>query len=225
MRVLLVEDTTDVAETVAAYLVREGMACDVAGTEADAAAYLDVQSYDLVILDIQLPDGDGRALLRDLRRRRDGTPVLMLSANFSVESRVGSLDEGADDYLVKPFDLRELSARIRALSRRRFDRSVPEIVVGDIVLDPSAQTVRRAGTLLPVTRRELALLVLLMSNAGRIVSKGRLFEGLFSFDNADVGLNAIELYVARLRKKLAPSQVRIRTHRGLGYSIEAAADE
>ncbi|ETX29323.1 response regulator [Roseivivax isoporae] len=225
MRLLLVEDATDVADTVAGYLAREGFACDVARSLADARAFVEVQGFDLVILDIQLPDGDGRTLLRELRRRRDGTPVLMLSASFSVETRVGSLDEGADDYLVKPFDLRELCARVRALTRRGTDQPAPEIAVGDIVYDAAARTVRLQGELVPMTRRELTLLNILLRNTGRIVSKDRLFEGLFSFDDVDVGVNAIELYVARIRKKLGRSEVRIRTHRGLGYSLEAPALE
>lgn len=225
MRVLLVEDASDVAATIAAHLAREGFACDAVDTTAAAETCLRVQNFDLVVLDIQLADGDGRELLRSIRQRRDATPVLMLSANFSVETRIGSLDEGADDYLVKPFDLRELSARIRALTRRGSDQSMPEIVVGDIALDPSAQTVRLRGERVSMTRREMALLGILLRNAGRIVSKERLFEGLFTFDDADVGLNAIELYVARIRKKLGGSEVRILTHRNLGYSIEGAAHE
>ncbi|SES37552.1 two-component system, OmpR family, response regulator TctD [Tranquillimonas rosea] len=220
MRILLVEDAADVAETVAAYLERDGFACDLAGGEAEANGYLDVQSYDLVILDIHLPDGDGRTLLRAMRRRSDGTPVLMLSANYSVETRVGSLDEGADDYLVKPFDLRELSARVRALTRRGAEAAANEIALGDLLFDQSARTLRLKGEPVAMTRRELALFNILLRNADRIVSKERLFEGLFSFDKADVGLNAIELYVARIRKKLADSAVQIRTHRGLGYSLE-----
>ncbi|SLN12763.1 Transcriptional regulatory protein tctD [Roseivivax jejudonensis] len=222
MRVLLIEDAGDVAATIAAHLGREGFACDVVDTAAEAETCLAVQEFDLVILDIQLPDGDGREVLRAMRRRRDTTPVLMLSANFSVETRVGSLDEGADDYLVKPFDLRELSARVRALTRRGNEQSAPEISVGDIVFDPSAHTVRLRGELVPMTRRELTLLNILMRNTGRIISKEKLFEGLFTFDDADVGLNAIELYVARIRKKLGGSDVKILTHRNLGYSLENA---
>ncbi|SFD66002.1 response regulator [Roseivivax sediminis] len=225
MRVLLVEDAEDVAATVAAYLAREGFACDVVDTTAEAETCLIVQDFDLVILDIQLADGDGRDLLRTMRQRKDATPVLMLSANFSVETRVGSLDEGADDYLVKPFDLRELGARVRALTRRGSDHAAPDIVVGDITLDPSAQTVRLRGELVPMTRRELTLLNILLHNTGRIISKEKLFEGLFTFDDADVGLNAIELYVARIRKKLGGSEVKILTHRNLGYSLESSDRE
>ncbi|ETX13140.1 chemotaxis protein CheY [Roseivivax halodurans JCM 10272] len=222
MRVLLVEDASDVAATIAAHFSREGFACDVVDTTAEAETCLQVQSFELVILDIQLADGDGRDLLRTMRQRRDPTPVLMLSANFSVETRIGSLDDGADDYLVKPFDLRELSARVRALARRANDDPAPEIVVGDISLNPSAQTVRLNGKLVSMTRRELTLLNILLRNTGRIISKEKLFDGLFTFDDADVGLNAIELYVARIRKKLGGSDVKILTHRNLGYSIESA---
>lgn len=221
MRLLIVEDTADVAGAIASTLERAGFACDTAGGVEDARACLAVQAYAVVILDINLPDGDGRDLLRELRRRADRTPVLMLTAKFEVAARVDALDEGADDYLVKPFDLRELEARVRALSRRESGHAETRISVGRLTLDPAAQLVRRDGEIVPLTRREMALLNMLMLNRGAIMSKDRLFEGLFSFDNADVGLNTVELYIARLRKKLADSGVVIETHRGLGYRLEA----
>ncbi|WMS41900.1 response regulator transcription factor [Acuticoccus sp. MNP-M23] len=222
MRVLLVEDASDVAATIAAHLTREGFACDVAERAREAETCLSVQSFDLVILDIQLADGDGRDVLRNMRQREDATPVLMLSANYSVETRIGSLYDGADDYLVKPFDLRELTARIWALSRRGRDQKGSELVLGDLALNPSAQTVRLRGELVAMTRRELTLLNVLLRNPGRILTKERLFDCLFTFNESDVGLNAVELYVARIRKKLGGSDVKILTHRNLGYSIEAS---
>lgn len=221
MRILLAEDTGDVAEAIVASLARAGFACDVGATLADAEGCLQVQAYDAIILDINLPDGDGRDLLRAMRRRGDRTPVLMLTARFEVSARIGALNEGADDYLVKPFDLRELEARVRALTRREAGRLATEVRIADLVFDPSARTVQVAGDFVAMTRREMALLDLLVSHKGRIMSKERLFDGLFSFDDSDVGMNTVELYVGRLRKKLAASGVRIETHRGLGYRLDA----
>lgn len=221
MRILLAEDTGDVAEAIVASLARAGFACDVGATLAEAEAYLRVQAYDAAILDINLPDGDGRDLLRDLRRRGDRTPVLMLTAKFDVSSRVDALNQGADDYLVKPFDLRELEARVRALTRREAGRVATQVDIAGLVFDPSARTVQIGGEFVAMTRREMALLDLLVNHRGRIMSKERLFDGLFSFDDSDVGMNTVELYVGRLRKKLAGSGVCIETHRGLGYRLDA----
>lgn len=221
MRVLIVEDTVDVGEAVAASLTRAGFACDLVQSVAEAEDFLAVQSYDAVVLDISLPDGDGRDVLRGLRRRGDHTPVLMLTAEIEIDARVDALDQGADDYLVKPFDLRELEARLRVLIRRDKGLAVNRITLGDLAFDPGAQTVWRGAEVVAMTRREMALLHLMLSHRGQIVSKDRLFAGLFSFAGAEVGTNTIELYIARLRKKLVGSTVRIETHRGLGYRMVA----
>ncbi len=221
MRVLVVEDSRDVGGAVAARLGRAGIACDRAARLSEARDCLAVQAYDALILDIHLPDGDGRDLLRQMRRDADRTPVLMLTAEFEVSSRVAALDEGADDYLVKPFDLSELEARVRVLLRRGQGRAASRLVCGDLELDPAAQTAYLGGEALKLTRRELALLQMLLAEAGRIIPKERLFDGLFSFDR-EAGLNTVELYVARLRKKLAAARVTIQTHRGLGYRLDAA---
>ena len=141
-------------------------------------------------------------------------------ARFSVDARVDALDAGADDYLTKPFDLRELSARIRALSRRTGSASSGVIGAGDLEIDPASQSGRLGDRQLVLTRREFSLLRLLMVNKGRIVSKQQLFDGLFGAGDDDVGINAVELYVARVRKKLVESDVKIKTHRGLGYQLE-----
>lgn len=222
MRLLIVEDAEDVAEAIALSLGRAGFACDVAGRLEAGDELLRLQDYDAVVLDIHLPDGSGRDLLRAMRGRGDRTPVLMLTAEYEVTARVDALNEGADDFLVKPFDLRELEARLRALARREGGRASNLMALGALVVDPAARTVRRDGELVPLTRRELALLNLLAAHRGRIVAKDRLFDGLFAFDQDEVGVNAVELYVARLRKKLAGSGVSIETHRGLGYRLEAA---
>ncbi len=220
MRILIVEDTSDVAEAASASLGRAGFACDIAPTLADARACADITGYAAIVLDLNLPDGSGRDFLRERRRAGDRTPVLVLTAQFSVEDRVGALDEGADDYLVKPFDLRELEARLRALTRREAGWAENRVTLGGLDFDAGAQSLRVGGAAVTATRRELALLNLLIANRGRIMSKDRLFDGLFGFENADVGTNTIELYVARLRKKLSGSGVAIETHRGLGYRLD-----
>lgn len=221
MRLLLVEDTADVAEAIAASLARAGYACDVAGDLAAAEAHVAVQGYDIIVLDINLPDGDGRSFLRALRRRGERTPVLMLTARFEVPARVDALDDGADDYLVKPFDLREMEARVRALTRREAGRVETRVRLGAMEFDPGAQVVRVRGNAVSLTRRELTLLSMLVGRPGHILSKERLFDGLFSFADGEVGVNAVELYIARLRKKLAGSGAVIETHRGLGYRMVA----
>jgi len=154
-----------------------------------------------------------------MRTRGDRTPVLMLTALFSVDDRVSALDLGADDYLVKPFDQRELEARLRALVRRESDQKSDAISLGPLTFSLATLNATLEGVPLNLTRREATLLGLLLRNQKVALSKKRLYDGLFAFDDADVGLNAIELYIARLRKKLAASSVRIETQRGVGYRI------
>ncbi len=220
VRLLLVEDTFDMAEAIMIRLERTGIACDLAKTLEQARACVDVQRYDVIILDINLPDGLGTDLLKEMRARGDRTPVLMLTAEFAVDERVSSLDSGADDYLVKPFDHRELEARIRALFRREQGDKVEEIALGNLTFNPSAKLVRMGDNPINLTRREFALLELLVRNRGGTISKERLYEGVFSFQDTEVSMNAVELYVARLRKKLSGSSIRIETQRGLGYKLE-----
>ncbi len=219
MRVLLVEDTEDVADAIAVRFARSGHAIDRAAQCASARDALAVQDYDLVILDINLPDGSGFDLLRSLRREKRTTPVLVVTARLDVEDRVDALDIGADDYLMKPFDLRELEARARALLRRSASERSAAVEYGDLSLDPATRSASIAGQPLALTRREFSVLEILMASRGRVMAKERIFEKLFSFDEDDTGINAVELYVARLRRKLAGSRVTIRTLRGLGYQI------
>jgi two-component system response regulator TctD len=221
MRLLLVEDTQDVAEAIVASFARRGDAIDHASTAATARDAMTVQLYDVMILDINLPDGDGTELLRERRRAGDATPVLMLTARIAVDDRVSALDGGADDYLVKPFDLRELEARVRALARRKTPERDGVIVFGDLTFDPSGLTVLLDGKPLTLSQREFSLLEALLANRGRVMPKERIFERMFSFGEQEVGLNAIEIYVSRLRRKLEGSRVSIRTLRGLGYQIVA----
>ncbi|KJZ17987.1 response regulator transcription factor [Loktanella sp. S4079] len=221
MRVLIVEDATDMAEAVAIRLGKSGMACDLAENCATAEDFLAVQSYDAIVLDINLPDRNGTELLQALRQKNDRTPVLMLTALFSVDDRVSALDLGADDYLVKPFDQRELEARLRALIRRESDQKSEQILLGPLAFSPANLAATLNGVPVDLTRREAMLLGLLLRSQGQVLGKQRLYDGLFAFDDVDVGLNAIELYVARLRKKLTGSGVAIETQRGLGYRIHA----
>jgi DNA-binding response OmpR family regulator len=219
MRLLLVEDTEDVAEAIAASFVRRGDAVDRVGSVEAAQDTLAVNDYEVIILDINLPDGEGTEVLRSLRRQRRPTPVLMLTARMAIEDRVAALDFGADDYLVKPFDLRELQARVRALGRRSGPDRSGEIAFGRVTLDPAGKVAACEGAPLSLTRREFSLLEALMANRTRIMAKERLFDRIFSMDEEEIGLNAIETYVARLRRKLEGTGIAIRTLRGLGYQL------
>ncbi|MGV2977554.1 response regulator [Roseibium alexandrii] len=217
---MLVEDTFDMAEAIMIRLDRSGIACDLAKTLEEARSLLDVQRYDVIVLDLNLPDGLGTDLLKELRLKSDRTPVLVLTAEFSVDDRVSTLNSGADDYLVKPFDHRELEARIQALYRREQGDKAEELAIGDLTFNATARVVRLKEVPVNLTRREFSLLELFIRNRGKVLSKERLFEGIFSFQDTDVSMNALELYVARLRKKLSGSSVVIETQRGLGYKLE-----
>ena len=220
LRILVVEDTEDVGEAVVSALERAGHAVDWQRTLAGTEDALAVQDYSLIVLDINLPDGSGFDILARLRKRGTATPVLVLTARALVDDRVDALDTGADDYLVKPFDFRELEARARALLRRRDSSFAPVLSVGDITFDRSARLVRLDGRQIDLTRREMALLEVLMGQQGRVFSKTDLLDQLYGFEG-DAGPNAIELYVGRLRKKLAGANAEIRTLRGVGYQIVA----
>ena len=167
---------------------------------------------------MNLPGGEGTEVVQFMRRRRDTTPILILTARMAVEDRVAALDIGADDYLVKPFDLRELQARVRALCRRAGQDRSGIIEFGGLALDAAGRIATAGETPLPLTRREFSLLEALMANRTRVMPKERLFDRIFSIDE-EAGLNAIETYVARLRRKLDGSGVEIRTLRGLGYQL------
>lgn len=219
MRILLVEDTEDVADAIARSLDRHGHAVDRVATRQAAEDALAVESYDVILLDWNLPDGSGVEVLTNLRARRSATPVLILTARLAVDDRVSALDLGADDYLTKPFDLRELEARIRALIRRSGEDRGGVVRYGALALDPAGRTASIDGAPLELTRREFSLLEALMANRGRVMAKQRLFDRLFGFEDEDVGLNAVELYVARVRRKIAGSGVAIKTLRGLGYQL------
>lgn len=220
MRYLLVEDNAELADAVVQRLMIDGHAVDHAADLASAADCLSAAEYDLILLDVMLPDGDGRDFLAR-SRDRIATPVIMLTARSQVSDRVGALDQGADDYITKPFDFAELEARCRAVLRRRGGSARNEIALGDAVFDLTSGLLRRDGLTVEFRNRELRLLEVFARRQGQILSKAQLMDRMFSYES-DVTENAIEVYVGRLRKKLADSGVRIETVRGLGYRIETS---
>ncbi|MDM7457989.1 MAG: response regulator transcription factor [Paracoccus sp. (in: a-proteobacteria)] len=218
MRFLLVEDNAKLAASVAARLGLEGHGVDRAGTLAEAEDFLCVVSYDLILLDIMLPDGDGRDFLARHRKAERQTPVIVMTARSAVSDRVDALDTGADDYITKPFDFAELEARCRAVLRRR-GGLVPALrSFGDLRFDSLSATVTVGDDMRNLRSREMRLLELFLNAPGRILSKEYLCDRLFSFSEP-VSDNAIEVYVGRLRKKLVGSRARIETLRGLGYRL------
>lgn len=197
-----------------------GHAVDWEANGRVAAELLDVQPYDLVILDLNLPGEDGLSLLRRLRARRVKTPVLVITARSAVDERISALDLGADDYLTKPFDYRELEARARALLRRSAGLSDNMLRLGPLVIDRAGRVASVGDRPLNLTRRELTVLEILAARPDRIVPKEELVEQLFNFDQ-EPSPNAVEQFVARLRRKLADAPIEIRTLRGLGYQLAA----
>jgi two-component system response regulator TctD len=216
MRILVVEDTQDVGEAIVACLERLGHAVDWQKTGPDAEDALKVQRYDLVVLDVMLPGKDGFAVLNGMRAEKITSPVLVLTARSQIDDRVTALDHGADDYLVKPFDFREFEARVRALLRRSGGTTTAQLQLGDVILDQVSRCATVGGKRAELTRREIALLEILMSRPQKVFNKAELLDQLFSFEE-DAGQNAIELYVARLRRKLQSAQMEIKTLRGIGY--------
>ena len=225
MRLLLIEDNDDVADAIVTNFRRQGDAIDHAGSVQAGISHLAADDYAVVVLDIGLPDGSGIDLLRRLRQQGNTVAVLVLTARLGIEDRVSSLDLGADDYLVKPFDVRELAARVRALARRSSPPLDAIIGYGDLFVDAAGKTARIGQRALELSRREFSLLEALLDHRGRVVSKERLHSRIYAFDEQEVGTNAIELSVSRLRRKLADSRVSIRTLRGLGYQIRVADDD
>jgi two-component system response regulator TctD len=220
MRLLLVEDTPDLADAICRRLRKVGYAVDWVPNGVEADELLRRERYQLVILDLMLPGMNGEAVLRQLRQRRDGTLVLVLTARCEVADRVNVLDMGADDYLVKPFELRELEARCRALLRRPQGYSSSVVRAGNVTFDGAANRVVVEGRTLELGAREFRLLELFLGNLDRVMSKDVLIDQLFCLDDA-VAPNAIELYVSRLRRKLEGASLQIRTVRGLGYVAES----
>lgn len=220
MRILLAEDDPVIADGLVRALRKAGYAVDHVGDGAAADTALSSQNFDLVILDLGLPRLSGSDVLRRLRARKCAVPVLILTAQDGVEDRVRGLDAGADDYLCKPFALEEVSARIRALTRRGTG-SATCIEFGSLVFDQAHRAARVGDQVLDLSARELGLLEVFALRPGRLVSKEQLIDCLCGWGE-EVSSNAIEVYVHRLRKKLEPSGTKIVTVRGLGYCLEKA---
>ncbi|MDR0225366.1 MAG: response regulator transcription factor [Burkholderiaceae bacterium] len=224
MRILVVEDNPGIAAGLQANLEQRRYAVDVCSHVADAWHALGLERFDAVLLDLGLPDGDGSEILRRLRGpRREGqtlpdpaTPVLILTARDQVQERVAGLNLGADDYLVKPFDMDELEARLRAMLRRAGGQASPVIRHGELEVDPAARTVRRLGQLVDMSPREFSVLWVLLQARGRVLSRQQIEEHLYSWGSA-VESNAVEVHIHHLRKKLGNAA--IVTMRGVGYFL------
>lgn len=218
MRILLIEDDRHLGAAVSDLLRQEGYAVDWERDGQAANEILQYQSYDAMVVDIGLPGMDGVQILQAMRARRDRTPVLMLTARSAIDDRIEALDFGADDYLAKPFDVREFLSRCRALLRRSAGEASDRVVLGELVFDGVAKTVTIDNTQILLPNREFRLLEILLRRRGRLLDKDQIAAQLFDFDH-DAGPNAIEVYIGRLRKKLA-GVATIRTVRGLGYGID-----
>lgn len=216
MRILLVEDDRLLGDGLQAGLIQAGYAVDWVRDGEAAVAALSTESFAAVVLDLGLPKRDGLSVLQWLRGRGDATPVLILTARDQLEDKVRGLDLGADDYVLKPFDLDEIAARLRALVRRAHGRSEPLLRLHEIELNPAARTVTRAGVAVELTPREFDLLHLLLQNADRVVTRRTLEEQLYTWGDA-IDSNALEVHVHHLRRKLGNDL--IRTVRGVGYTI------
>lgn len=218
MRILIVEDNQVIAQGLQQILSEQGFAADVIHQGGAAQFALKSQHFDLLILDLGLPDCDGLQILKTLRQQSHSIPVLIVSARDKLDQRILGLNEGADDYLCKPFELDEVIARVHALLRRSASRVVNQIEHGALILDVGSRTVTFHGEDVVLNRRELNVLECLLSNVERVVSKQQIVQKIASFDD-ELSDNAIETYVSRLRKKFVPD-LHIRTVRGLGYMLE-----
>ncbi|MDP1927955.1 MAG: response regulator [Thiobacillus sp.] len=219
MRILLVEDDRMLGDGLQAGLTQAGYAVDWLRDGDAAVAALSTESFAAVVLDLGLPKRDGLSVLQWLRARHDATPVLILTARDQLEDKVRGLDLGADDYVLKPFDLDEIAARLRALVRRAHGRPEPVLSLGEVELDPAARSVTCAGLAVELTPREFDLLQLLLENSGRVLTRRALEEQLYTWNDA-VDSNALEVHIHHLRKKLGNEM--IRTVRGVGYMASAA---
>jgi len=222
MRILLAEDDRHLLTSIARGLREASYDVDLATAGPQALALAQANRYDVIILDVLLPGMSGLQLCQAIRERGDRVPILMLTALDAVEHRIAGLDAGADDYLTKPFDFGELLARLRAITRRRSDRTPSRLVIGDLVIDHERHTVHRGTRAIPLTAREFALLVYLAGNAGRVVSRAELMEQVWD-DNPDRYSNIIDVYASRLRRKIddGESVSLFATVRGVGFVLRA----
>ena len=221
MRILVIEDNHRLSSSLAANLAHEGYSVDAAYDGQEGQDLAELTPYDLIILDILLPKKDGLQVCRDLRRRRIHTPILLLTARDGVEDRVQGLDYGADDYLVKPFAMRELLARLRALLRRQAPYTNGRLEIGDLVVDPVTHTVEREGRSIDLTPKEFALLEFLLYHPNQVVTRELIEQHIWNYD-FECESNVIDVYVRRLRRKIdAPFAVKLLTTvRGIGYRLQ-----
>jgi DNA-binding response OmpR family regulator len=224
MRLLMIEDNVELVRMLRRVFEGAGFALDHAGTADDGLLMLEVGHYAAVVLDIGLPDGDGRAVARTMRMRDDPTPVILLTARGSVADRIAGLDAGGDDYLVKPFAPEELVARVQALLRRSGMIAHRAVTCGNVVFDPASRDVRIAGVVTVLSARERSVFEALIHRHERVVAKSQLEAQLFGMGD-ELGSNAVEVYVHRLRRRLAEAGARVQivTVRGVGYMLVASA--
>ena len=218
MRILLVEDNEDLGEAIERRLRSAGHSVEWVRDGNDVLHAAEGDDFDAVALDLMLPNRDGISLIAELRRRKFSAPILVVTARSEIDDKVSLLDLGADDYLVKPFDLRELEARLRALIRRTGGQTTSRLTLGNLEIDLAGLNASIDGVSLELGRREFRLLEILVTHSGKVVPKERLMNQLFNFDEA-VSVNALELHISRLRKKLEQADIEIGTVRGVGYVV------
>lgn len=223
MRLLLVEDDLPLAEALVSLLVSSGYAVDCVHDGEAAKALIGAEPYDLMILDLNLPELDGLAVLRSMRAEGNRAAVMILTARGAAEDRVRGLDLGADDYMAKPFDIREFEARVRSLLRRQAGLRSSTVTLGALTLDQISRQFSAHGQPIDLPPRERALLELLVMRAGKVVAKEAIVQSVTSLDDI-LSDNAIEQYVSRLRRRLQPLGLNLRTVRGLGYLLERPGD-
>jgi len=226
VRILLVEDNRRLSESLRLTLEEDGYAVDTAYDGLDGEEMGLISSYDIIILDIMLPGKDGLEVCRELRDRRVSTPILMLTARDALDDRVRGLDSGADDYLVKPFEVDELRARIRALLRRESSSKSGSLQVADLVLDPATHTVRRGDQPIELTAKEFSLLEYLMRHPNHLITRAMAEDHLWSYDHV-IASNVVDVYIRRLRLKIDdPNEVKLlETMRGAGYRLRVPEEK
>ena len=224
MRILVVEDNEKLASGLSSVLESNQYSVDVVKNGVDADAVIAAQRFDLIVLDLTLPEMDGLEVLRRLRSRKTVTPVLILTARGDLDDRVKGLDHGADDYMIKPFEIDELEARIRVLLRRNAGRTTSKFRLGPLVLDINGNSLSLEDTPVDITARELNTLTTMMMSNAQVVSKNQIAESLSNFDS-DISENAVEQIISRLRKRLILYGVHIKTARGLGYYLDIDSDQ
>ena len=227
MRILLVEDEHKISSYIKRGLEESGYAVDAVFTGQDALDWAESTPYDAIILDILLPEMDGLAVCHELRQRGDRTPILMLTARDTVDDRVAGLDAGADDYLIKPFALKELLARLRAVTRRTVEvPKSPVLAVANLTLDPTTHRVTRAGKTIDLPAKEFAVLECLMRSAGRVLTRTQITEHVWSYNTYNQS-NVVDVYIRNLRRKIddAFEPKLLHTLRGVGYRLSEMCDE